>query len=44
MEDVAVIYVDGQRLSGNLLLGMSFMRRLLVIIQDENNRSILRND
>jgi predicted aspartyl protease len=44
MEDVAVIYVDGRCLSGNLLLGMSFLQQFRMIVDDENNRSILTND
>ena len=44
VEKVAVIFIDDQRLNGNLLLGMSFLRHFRMTIDDDSNRIILTDD
>ena len=44
VENVAVIFIDDQRLNGNLLLGMSFLRHFRLTIDDDSNRIILTDD
>lgn len=44
VENVAVIFIDDQRLNGNLLLGMSFLRHFRMTIDDDSNRIILTDD
>ena len=44
VENVVVTFIEDQRLNGNLLLGMSFLQRFRITIDDENNHLILTND
>ena len=44
MQNVAVAFIDDARLNGNLLLGMSFLRRFRVTLDDDNNQLILTRD
>jgi aspartyl protease family protein len=44
VENVAVTFIEDKRLNGNLLLGMSFLQRFRITIDDENNHLILTND
>jgi aspartyl protease family protein len=43
-ENVAVTFIEDKRLNGNLLLGMSFLQRFRITLDDENNHLILMND
>lgn len=44
VENVAVTFIEDARLNGNLLLGMSFLQRFRMTIDDENNHLILTSD
>ena len=44
VENVAVTFIEDKRLNGNLLLGMSFLQRFRITIDDGNNHLILTND
>ena len=44
VEDVAVIFIEDNRLNGTMLLGMSFLGRFQMTIDDANNRIILTSD
>ena len=44
VQNVEVTFIEDKRLNGNLLLGMSFLQRFRMTIDDDNNQLILTND